>query len=93
MLILKQASKFRPSGQWRADDYDVFEADRNIGRIMWTHAAPEDRKWFWTTTAPLLLGDAQLGQIGADGFKRGDDLTGRSEQEELVRSARAVLEQ
>jgi hypothetical protein len=38
-----------------------------------------------------LLGDAQLGQIGADGVERGDDLARRGEQEELVRSTGAVL--
>jgi hypothetical protein len=48
MLVLKPASKSRASGEWPADDYDVFDGDRHIGRIMRTRAGPEDSCWFWT---------------------------------------------
>ena len=51
MLTLKRASKSRPSGEWSDDDYDVFDGDRHIGRIMWTHAASRETPWFRTITA------------------------------------------
>jgi hypothetical protein len=39
MLTFKRAVKSRPSGTWSDDDYDVFDGDQHIGRIIWTHAA------------------------------------------------------
>ena len=44
MLTLKRASKSRPSGTWSDDDYDVFDGERHIGRIMWTHAASTETR-------------------------------------------------
>jgi len=44
MTLLKRGSANRPSGQWRDDDYDVFENGVVVGRIIFlTAVGPSGR--------------------------------------------------
>ena len=51
LLTLKRASKHRPGGQWDDEDYDVYDGERHVERILWTRAASRETPWFWSITA------------------------------------------
>jgi hypothetical protein len=61
MLTLKRASQSRLSCEWSDHDCDVFDGNRHIGCIMWTHAGPPDRRWFWTIAARVPQGPYDRG--------------------------------
>lgn len=44
-LRLIPASKSRKDGEWSAEDYDVFDGDKEVGRIYRINDPVE--KWFW----------------------------------------------
>jgi hypothetical protein len=45
-LTLRLASASRPSGSWHDQDYDVFDGEREVGRIYRVTDHP-DSDWFW----------------------------------------------
>jgi hypothetical protein len=42
-LVLRRANVSRPSGSWSETDFDVFDGDRDVGRIF----RQADGAWFW----------------------------------------------
>jgi hypothetical protein len=61
MLRLIRASKSRPSGTWSDDDYEVFDGEQHIGRIVWSYAAPRERLWVWPITCRFPQSAADRG--------------------------------
>jgi hypothetical protein len=51
-LILRRANVSRPSGSWQHEDYDVFDGDREVGRIYRVTDHP-DSPWFWGVSFQL----------------------------------------
>lgn len=43
-LILRRAS---PANQWQDEDYDVFDGERNVGRIYLVDIHTGRESWFW----------------------------------------------
>ena len=49
-LTLTRVAKSH-DGEWSADDYDVFEGNQHVGRIILTTKASQGMPWFWAITA------------------------------------------
>lgn len=49
-LTLSRAVRNR-EGEWPSDDYDVFDGEQQIGRIVLTTKAPQGMPWYWAITA------------------------------------------
>jgi hypothetical protein len=52
-LVLRRARDGRASAG-TADDYDVLDATRAVGRIFHSNSAPTDRPWMWTITGAVV---------------------------------------
>jgi hypothetical protein len=46
-LILRRASVSRKGGPWQHEDYDVFDDDREVGRIYLVDGYAGNETWFW----------------------------------------------
>ena len=44
-IVLRRANVSRPSGAWKEEDFDVFDGERDVGRIFRINAATEI--WWW----------------------------------------------
>jgi hypothetical protein len=46
-LIFRQPQVFRRSGQWRGKDFDVFDGEREVGRVYLVDRDGRGERWFW----------------------------------------------
>jgi hypothetical protein len=46
-LTLRRAKLARIGGNWQHEDYDVFDGDREIGRIYLVDGRDGNKTWFW----------------------------------------------
>ena len=46
-LVIRRANVSRKSGHWDDDDFDVFDGDRDVGRIYLVDGFGGTETWFW----------------------------------------------
>jgi hypothetical protein len=59
--ILRRANVSRKGGSWSEHDYDVFDGDRNIGRIYLVDAYGGRETWFSGASRSRSLGARATG--------------------------------
>jgi hypothetical protein len=64
-LVLRRANLSRVSGQWQDDDYDVFDGERDVGRIF----QQADGSWFWGVSFQLRRSAQARARVEADAAK------------------------
>jgi hypothetical protein len=52
-LVLRRANVSRISGSWQHEDYDVFDGDREVGRIYLVDSQVMQETWFWGVSFQL----------------------------------------
>jgi hypothetical protein len=62
-LLLRRASVSRSSGEWQHEDYDVFDGDRDVGRIYLVQSLPAPI-WFWGVSFQVT-GRKSYGRAGS----------------------------
>jgi hypothetical protein len=53
MLILRRADASRISGSWQHEDCDMFDSDREVGRIHLVDFRVGQKTWFWGVSFEL----------------------------------------
>jgi hypothetical protein len=52
-LVLRRANVSRKGGPWQHDDFDVFDAERQIGRVYLVDGYGGKETWFWGVSFQL----------------------------------------
>jgi hypothetical protein len=61
--VFRRANVSRISGHWQDEDFDVFDGERDVGRIF----QQADGQWFWGPVVPAHRPQ----ELWARGFVRG----------------------
>lgn len=65
MLLLKRTMTSATTGEWSDQEFDVFDDDVFVGRILRSQAAPFERPWLWTINSRLPTGTSARGYAGS----------------------------
>ena len=52
-LLLRRANVSRAGDTWQEDDFDVFDGDRDVGRIYLVERFRDHERWFWGVSFQL----------------------------------------
>jgi hypothetical protein len=63
-LVFRQPQVFRRSRQWEGKDFDVFDGDREVGRIYLVDRDGRGERWFWGVSF-RLTGRRSYGHVGS----------------------------